>query len=153
MVAAARNGFASWSRTATAERAAIMHRAAALVREQDTLAPLMSREMGKPIKQAIGEVASVAELIDYFAEGLQGERRDPEARPSERTADRGQGAGRRCGGYHPLQLSDWAVVMEARSCAGVRLSMVAKPTEYAPSAALRLQRTVSRPALQRTSSR
>ena len=67
--AVARKGFEIWKRLPTAERAKVMHSAAALVkRDREALAKIITSEMGKPIRQARSEAANVAELIDYFAE-------------------------------------------------------------------------------------
>lgn len=68
-VTSAEQGFQLWRKTPTANRAEIMHRAAELVRQQaDTIAQIITREMGKPLKEALSETTGVASLLDYFAE-------------------------------------------------------------------------------------
>ncbi|MBX3594614.1 NAD-dependent succinate-semialdehyde dehydrogenase [Sphingomonas sp.] len=68
-LAAAERAFASWRATDANARAAILHKAAALMRDRaDTIAALLTREQGKPIAEARGEVAGAAQLFDWYAE-------------------------------------------------------------------------------------
>ncbi|MBY0582028.1 MAG: NAD-dependent succinate-semialdehyde dehydrogenase [Sphingomonas sp.] len=68
-LAAAERGFKLWRATDVNARAAILHRAADLIRERcDAIAALMTREQGKPIGEARGEVISSAQMFDWFAE-------------------------------------------------------------------------------------
>ncbi|MFZ5726514.1 MAG: aldehyde dehydrogenase family protein, partial [Pseudomonadota bacterium] len=72
-LAAAERGWPVWRAKTPDERAALMHRAAGLIRERvDHIATLLTLEQGKPIAEARGEVLSAAGLFDYFAE--QGKR-------------------------------------------------------------------------------
>jgi succinate-semialdehyde dehydrogenase / glutarate-semialdehyde dehydrogenase len=57
-----------WRHRPIAERAAIISKAASLMRaESDHLATLIVREMGKLFPQAAGEVALAADILDYYA--------------------------------------------------------------------------------------
>ncbi|WP_061927692.1 NAD-dependent succinate-semialdehyde dehydrogenase [Altererythrobacter epoxidivorans] len=68
-LAAADEGFRVWSAKPAAERCAILRRATALIRERkEEIARVITAEMGKPVSQALGEVASAAEVIDFQAE-------------------------------------------------------------------------------------
>lgn len=68
VLAAAAQAYRGWSRTALAERAAVLQRLADLYREHaDELAELTTLEMGKPITQARGEVALAAAIYEYYA--------------------------------------------------------------------------------------
>ena len=68
-LAAAQAGFATWSATSAYERARIMRKAADILRERkDKIGWIMTREQGKPLAEATGEVAAAADLIDWFAE-------------------------------------------------------------------------------------
>jgi len=61
--------FESWRRTTFAERAAVVRRAGALLRErEDALARLMALEMGKPVAQGRAEAVKCAGTCDYYAE-------------------------------------------------------------------------------------
>jgi succinate-semialdehyde dehydrogenase / glutarate-semialdehyde dehydrogenase len=69
-VACAEKAFATtWGRELTARRAAILKRAAGLMRERSTeLARLVTLEMGKLINESRGEVALSADILEYYAE-------------------------------------------------------------------------------------
>lgn len=67
-VAAARKAFPEWSSMPYQERAEIMQRAAALIRERKfRLSALLILEAGKNRGEAIGEVEEGADLIDEYA--------------------------------------------------------------------------------------
>ena len=68
-LAAAAACFDHWRTTSFAERAAVMTRAAAILRERpDEFATLVTLEMGKLIAQSRGEVALCAAILDYYAQ-------------------------------------------------------------------------------------
>ncbi|WP_442581636.1 NAD-dependent succinate-semialdehyde dehydrogenase [Mesorhizobium sp. ASY16-5R] len=67
--AAADRGFRQWRATPAVERCRLMRKTAALIRERaEIIAPLLTREQGKPIAQARQEVESSSDLIEWFAE-------------------------------------------------------------------------------------
>ncbi|HEX6742020.1 MAG TPA: NAD-dependent succinate-semialdehyde dehydrogenase [Sphingomicrobium sp.] len=67
--AAAHAAFRAWRRTSFAERSAVIHRAAELLRDRrDELAGLMTEEMGKPIDDGRAEVEKCAFNCDWFAD-------------------------------------------------------------------------------------
>jgi succinate-semialdehyde dehydrogenase/glutarate-semialdehyde dehydrogenase len=70
---AAQAGFVVWRDMAPAERAKIMRRAAALIRERaNEIAPLITQEQGKPLAEAKAETLAAADLTEWFAdEGLR----------------------------------------------------------------------------------
>ena len=72
-LAAAQSGFEAWRDVPAFERAKIMRRAGALMRERaDAIAPLLSQEQGKPLAEAKVEVMSAADIIEWFAdEGMR----------------------------------------------------------------------------------
>lgn len=60
---------ASWQSETLRERCACFQRlGAALLERVDAFAELMSREMGKPLKEGKGEIEKCARLCDYYAE-------------------------------------------------------------------------------------
>jgi succinate-semialdehyde dehydrogenase/glutarate-semialdehyde dehydrogenase len=68
-LAAAERGFASWRKVSAYERGRILRKAADLLRGRaDIVAPLMTREHGKPLAEARLEVGTGAEILDWFAE-------------------------------------------------------------------------------------
>jgi betaine-aldehyde dehydrogenase len=67
-VARARDAFPGWRAVAPADRARLLRRLATLVEEHgEELARLESRNVGKPIQGARGEVGMVAEVFHYYA--------------------------------------------------------------------------------------
>jgi succinate-semialdehyde dehydrogenase/glutarate-semialdehyde dehydrogenase len=67
-VGQAEKTFHSWRKTTYAERAALLHKVAELMRKKKTeFATLITLEMGKLIAQAEGEIDLSADIIDYYA--------------------------------------------------------------------------------------
>jgi acyl-CoA reductase-like NAD-dependent aldehyde dehydrogenase len=67
-VAAAKAAFPAWSATPLRVRAALLVKLAqALEAEQDQLARLLTQEQGKPLPQALWEVAQSIAILRYFA--------------------------------------------------------------------------------------
>ena len=67
--AAAHAAFSSWRRASFADRGAILHRAAALLRaRKDDYARLMTEEMGKTLDDGRAEVEKCAAHCDWFAD-------------------------------------------------------------------------------------
>jgi succinate-semialdehyde dehydrogenase/glutarate-semialdehyde dehydrogenase len=68
-VDAAHAAFRSWSKTPPRRRSEILHKAYELmIRDRDELAVLISRENGKSLTDAAGEVTYAAEFLRWFAE-------------------------------------------------------------------------------------
>lgn len=68
-VAAAEAGFKVWSATSAYERSKIIRRAAQLLRDRvEQIAAVLTTDEGKPLSEARLEVASCADLLDWFAE-------------------------------------------------------------------------------------
>lgn len=71
-LAAARNAFKDWRKQPYSERAKLLNAAAAYMRENiATLAPLMTEEMGKPHKEALGEVEKAAWCAEHYASNAE----------------------------------------------------------------------------------
>jgi acyl-CoA reductase-like NAD-dependent aldehyde dehydrogenase len=67
-IARARDAFAGWRAVAPDERAELLRAVATKVRDnQEELARLESRNVGKPISDARGEVGMVADVFNYYA--------------------------------------------------------------------------------------
>ena len=68
-IAAAAQAQPKWAAMTAYERGAILRRAADLIYSRlDALAPIMTRECGKPLAEARGEWTACADLFDWFAE-------------------------------------------------------------------------------------
>jgi len=66
---AAQKGFETWRDMLPVERARIMRKAAALIRERaNEIAPLITLEQGKPLVEAKGETLAAADMIEWFAD-------------------------------------------------------------------------------------
>jgi succinate-semialdehyde dehydrogenase/glutarate-semialdehyde dehydrogenase len=69
---AARAAFLDWRRTSFAERSAVIHRAAAILRDRkDEFARLMTEEMGKTLEEGRAEIEKCAFHCDWFADHAQ----------------------------------------------------------------------------------
>lgn len=67
-LAATARGFNVWRDTAAHQRANLMRKAAALLRERaDAIAAIMTQEQGKPVAQAKIEILNAADVIEWFA--------------------------------------------------------------------------------------
>ena len=68
VLAQAQKTFESWQHTSFAERAAVISRSAAILRERsDEFARLLTLEMGKLYAEALGEVELSAQIMEYYA--------------------------------------------------------------------------------------
>jgi succinate-semialdehyde dehydrogenase/glutarate-semialdehyde dehydrogenase len=68
-LASVERGFKIWSATSAFDRYKLMRKAAELLRERaGHIAEIMTREQGKPVNEAKGEVLAGADVIDWFAE-------------------------------------------------------------------------------------
>ena len=145
-VDAAAEALPAWSLTAPRERAELLRRAhETLVAHADELAELITRENGKPIAEAKGEVTYSAEFFRWYAEEacrLEGE---------FLTAPTAGGAGRRARILTMLQpvgvsylISPWnfPAAMLARKIApalAAGCTAVMKPAQQTPLTAVRMQ--------------
>ena len=60
--------FESWSKTTPDERAKLLDKVADIYEERtEELAEIIGREMGKPVKQARGELGIVVDIYRYYA--------------------------------------------------------------------------------------
>jgi succinate-semialdehyde dehydrogenase/glutarate-semialdehyde dehydrogenase len=68
-LASAQKGFLAWRKTPSNERAAVMRKAAGLLRERaPEIARLLTMEQGKPFAEARVEVLAGADIIEWFAD-------------------------------------------------------------------------------------
>ena len=66
---AADRGFKTWRKVGAYERSQLLRRAAAIIRERaDAIAPLMTKEQGKPLAEARMETLAAADIMEWFAE-------------------------------------------------------------------------------------
>src|SRR5690606_30373769 len=68
-LAAASRAFLEWRQVSPYERSKLMRKAADLLRQRaEAIAPLMTREQGKPLAEALAETVGSADHIDWYAE-------------------------------------------------------------------------------------
>ncbi|WVD68330.1 NAD-dependent succinate-semialdehyde dehydrogenase [Orbus wheelerorum] len=68
LFAKADSAYQSWKKTSFSQRAQVLHKAAAILRERkQSLAKLCTIEMGKLLGEAVGEVELCADIFDYYA--------------------------------------------------------------------------------------
>jgi succinate-semialdehyde dehydrogenase/glutarate-semialdehyde dehydrogenase len=81
LLAQAHRAAGTWRATSFAERAAVLRRAAALLRErQEALAHLMALEMGKPLRDGRAEAQKCATCCEYYATHAEGFLADEEVK-------------------------------------------------------------------------
>jgi succinate-semialdehyde dehydrogenase/glutarate-semialdehyde dehydrogenase len=69
---AAKRAYPEWRATDVDKRAAILHRAAKLLKERaEDVGRVMTQEQGKPLAEAKGEVLGSASLFDWYAEEIK----------------------------------------------------------------------------------
>ncbi|WP_447919805.1 NAD-dependent succinate-semialdehyde dehydrogenase [Achromobacter aegrifaciens] len=142
---AAHRSFPRWRDTPAQERATILRRAAALMRERTArLAWLITRELGKPLAESEKEVATAAEMFEWAAE---------EARRTYGRLIPGRVAGiRQMAIPEPIgpvaAFSGWnaPAITPSRKIAGALgagCSIVIKPSEETPAIALEIGRALA----------
>jgi succinate-semialdehyde dehydrogenase/glutarate-semialdehyde dehydrogenase len=137
---AARRAQAAWAARTAYERGAILKKAADLLRDRaDDLAPILTRESGKPLTEARGEWVVTGDLLEWFAE--EGKRAYGRTIPHRRNGKRSLVV------YHPLgvvaSITAWNFpawllgrVWGAALAAGC--AVVGRPSELTPMTAMAL---------------
>src|SRR3989344_5638581 len=68
----ARKAFHEWKKVSVSERARLIGKVGVILRrEKEKLAEIITKEMGKPIKDSIAEVEKCAVLCDYYSENAE----------------------------------------------------------------------------------
>lgn len=129
-------GFSTWSKMAAFERYKIIRKAAAILRENlEDAARLITKEEGKPLSESRMEVASSADLLDWFGE--EGRRTYGRTIPS-----RGLGIQQLtvkdpvgpCVGFTPWNFPMSQIVRKLGPALGAGCSIIIKGPEEAPGA-------------------
>ncbi|WP_353981354.1 NAD-dependent succinate-semialdehyde dehydrogenase [Salinicola endophyticus] len=136
----AQRGFEQWRRTTPFERAALLKAwHAAMLEAKETLALTMAREMGKPIREARGEVDYAAGFIEWFAE--QAKRIDGDILPSPHPDKRLSVLRQPVGPVFAITPWNFPAAMITRKVApglAAGCSVIVKPAEQTPITALML---------------
>ena len=136
----AQEAFVSWRAVPAKERGRILRRWNDLIlAHQDDLAALLSREQGKPLAEAKGEIAYGASFIEWFAE--EGRRVYGDIIPSP-TTGRALLALKQpigvCVAITPWNFPNAMIARKAAPALAVGCAMVVKPAEDTPLSALAL---------------
>jgi succinate-semialdehyde dehydrogenase/glutarate-semialdehyde dehydrogenase len=138
--AAAERGFQLWRRKTALERCKIMRDASALLRARaQDVAESITRENGKTVTEAVGEVHWAADFLDWYSE--EGRRSYGRVIPGK-VPDVHQFVAREpVGPVLALSPWNWPLVTAARKVSpalAAGCSVILKPAEEAPSAAVAL---------------
>ncbi|GAP84773.1 putative betaine-aldehyde dehydrogenase [Rosellinia necatrix] len=135
-IESAQAAFPAWSATSPVERARILHRAVALLRQHnDALARVETHDTGKPFSEtSTVDIVTGADVLEYFASlvasgGLNGEsfRLRPSAMVYTSKEPLGVCAGIGAWNY-PIQIALW----KSAPCLAAGNCMVYKPSEFTP---------------------
>ncbi len=134
--------FESWRGTTAFERADVLRRWHDLIMEnQESLARTMVREMGKPIKEARGEVAYAAGFVRWYAE--QAPRAYGEVFPTTSNGKRGLALRQPVGPAYAVTPWNFPAAMVTRKAApalAAGCTFILKPAEQTPLTALLMAR-------------
>jgi acyl-CoA reductase-like NAD-dependent aldehyde dehydrogenase len=137
-VARAKEAFPAWSKVSPPDRARLLRRVASLIEEHgEELALLETRNVGKPISDARGEVAMVAEVFHFYSGAIDKHHGEtiPVAGGVDMTFREPLGVvGLITPWNFPLNIASWKVA-PALACGN---TIVLKPAEIAPLSSLRL---------------
>jgi len=139
-VAAAASAFTGWRTVTAKQRGAILRRWGDLMmKHQDDLAAILTREQGKPLAEAKGEVAYAASFLEWFAEEarrINGETIQPHA-ADRRLTVRKEPVGV-VAAITPWNFPLAMITRKAGPALAAGCTMVLKPSELTPHSALAL---------------
>lgn len=139
-VASARAGQAQWAALPAIERARILHKAVALLRERnDELAMLEVLDTGKPYQEAVAvDIVTGADVIEYYAglaDKIQGDYQDLSQDSFFYTRREPLGICAGIGAWnYPIQIACW----KSAPALAAGNAMIFKPSEETPLSVLKL---------------
>lgn len=139
-IAAAEAALPSWRALAAGQRAAILKRWHALIMaHQEELALILTREQGKPLAEARGEIAYGASFVEWFAEEARRTYGDtiPAPKAGQRIIVQKQPVGV-CGLIIPWNFPSALFHRKAAAALAAGCTAVLKPSEFTPFSALAL---------------
>jgi succinate-semialdehyde dehydrogenase / glutarate-semialdehyde dehydrogenase len=136
-LAASERGFANWRRTPPQERGAIIHAAGRLLHERKAyIARVITRELGKPLAEALAEVDTAAGILGWNAEeGRRGYGRIIPGPPDRRQVVTLEPVGP-VAAFAPWNAPLITPSRKISSALAAGCSVVIKPAEETPGAAL-----------------
>ena len=143
---AAKKGFQVWRNTPPYERAKVLRKAAALVRERaDKIARIMTQEQGKPLGESKLEVLTTADIIEWYAE--EGKRIYGDIIPTIANSRRLMVIKQPVGVCAAITPWNFPNAMITRKCApalAAGCTVVVKPASFTPHSALALAELAER---------
>ncbi|XP_070558290.1 succinate-semialdehyde dehydrogenase, mitochondrial-like isoform X2 [Ptychodera flava] len=139
-VKVAYDSFQTWKETIAKERQVILRRWDELVKKhKDDLAKLITLEMGKPVREALGEIAYAGSMIEWFAEEARRIYGDTIQAPtkSKRIVVIKQPIGVACM-ITPWNFPSAMITRKAAAALAAGCTIVLKPSEDTPFSALAL---------------
>ncbi|MDB5366399.1 MAG: aldehyde Dehydrogenase [Rhodospirillales bacterium] len=136
--AAAARGFQVWSRTSAYDRSRILRVAAEKLRQRaDAIAASMTREQGKPLREAKMETLASADIVDWCAEEARRvyARGIPARRSDVRQVAQPEPVGP-VAAFTPWNFPVSQPIRKVAAALAAGCSMVLKPSEETPSAAI-----------------
>ena len=140
-LAASEKGFADWKIRDVNERATILHKIADNLRARAAdIAPLLTMEQGKPLKEATGEVMGSAGLFDWFAEEAKRNYGRVLVRPAgQRSVVLKQPVGP-VAAFSPWNFPMFLMARKLAPALAAGCSIICKPPEETPACAIALMR-------------
>lgn len=139
-VDAAAEAFKSWSKTTVYERASLLMKWHDLLLEnKQEVAEIMTKEMGKPLAEAVGEIEYSASFISWFAE--EAKRSNGRLIPASKEGKRIQVLKQPVGVVVSITPWNFPAAMMARKMApalAAGCTFVAKPAKLTPLTAVRM---------------
>jgi succinate-semialdehyde dehydrogenase / glutarate-semialdehyde dehydrogenase len=133
--------FAAWKAKTPFERSAILRKWYELIlKDEDTLATLMTQEMGKPITESRGEVKYAAAFVEWYAE--EAKRAYGDVIPSHAGNKRLLAMRQPVGPVYAVTPWNFPAAMVTRKVApalAAGCTVVLKPAEQSPLTAIRLE--------------
>ncbi len=141
---AAQRAFPPWAALSPQHRSVYLWRASELLEERkEHVGRLMTREQGKPVKEAVGEVEKTVEMLRYYAE--EGKRAYGQIIPNEDPQDQSLVIKQPIGVVaalspwnYPVELIGW----KAAAALAAGCTLVAKPPSLTPLSPLEFLRCI-----------
>lgn len=142
-LAASETGFREWKARDVNERGTILRRVADRLRERaDIIAPLLTLEQGKPVRESMSEVVGAAALFDYFAEEAKRAHGRVLVRPTgTRSIVIKQPVGP-VAAFSPWNFPLILMVRKLAPALAAGCSIICKPPEETPACAIELMKCV-----------
>ena len=136
---AAERGFKTWRETSADQRTAILLKAAALIRERaPVIGEALTREQGKPLKEAIGETVYSAMLLEFYAQEIKRVYGRTLVRPAGQRVEVQYHPVGPVAGFAAWNFPSLNVMRKIGGALAAGCSVIVKPSEETPSAGLAL---------------